>query len=83
MTDRLDRIEATLEQLTGKLDQLTDRVDSLTNNVDRLTDNVDQLTGRHDSFVYEVQRVLNRSTERLERVEASVESLVTMVARLT
>lgn len=49
----------------------------------RTQQNIDQLTGRIDSFVFEVQRVLTNQGDRLERIEAMVESNADAIGRLT
>lgn len=67
--DKLNRIEAILGVVAQQ--QQTN------------TEAINQLTGRFDSLVTEVQRVLLRQADRLERTEASVEFLVDAVTRLT
>lgn len=85
-----DRNTRSIEQLSEKINQLNEaqqqtqtHLDLLSEKVDRLTNRVDRLAERVDEFVFQAQRLFTQLGEQQSRTEATVQTLVDSVTRLT
>ncbi|MFB2895653.1 hypothetical protein ACE1CI_22330 [Aerosakkonemataceae cyanobacterium BLCC-F50] len=101
MTERLDRIEAILQETAQQQQQLAQQQKQFAQQQQQLEQLVQQqqrqfaeqqqqleqqqqqLATRMDSLVFEVQRILGGLSERQNRTEAAIETLVDAVGRLT
>ncbi|MFB2836995.1 hypothetical protein [Floridanema evergladense] len=101
MTERLDRIEAILQETAQQQQQLeqlvqqqqrqfTEQQQQITQQQQQFAEQRQfaeqqhqQLVTRMDSLVFEVQRILGGLSERQNRTEAAIETLVDAVGRLT
>jgi chromosome segregation ATPase len=68
LSDRQDRTQAQLDQLSSKVDDLT-TIQS-------------QTSSRLDEFIFQVQRLLTQNAERLIRVEGQADRLEALLLRL-
>lgn len=83
MTDRLDRIEAILQQTAQQQQQIMQQQQRFGQQQQQVEQQQQQLASRMDSLVFEVQRILGGLSERQNRTEAAIETLVDAVGRLT
>ena len=82
LTDELLSLPVRVDQLTVRVDQLTVRVDQLTVRVDQLTARVDQLTAAVEALTQTVREYIERTDQRLARLESDMTEVKTRVGTL-
>lgn len=82
LSERQDRTQVQLDQLTVRVDELTAAQTQTQTQLDQLTQKVDQLSSRVDEFVFQTSRVFAQQGERMIRVEGLTESLTGIVQGL-
>ena len=86
LTDELLSLPVRVDQLTVRVDQLTvrvtARVDQLTARVDQLTARVDQLTAAVEALTQTVRDYIERTDQRLARLESDMTEVKTRVGTL-
>ena len=83
LTDELLSLPVRVDQLTVRVDQLTVRVDQLTVRVDQLTARVDQLTAAVEALTQTVREYIERTDQRLARLESDMTEVKTRVGTLS
>ena len=91
-TERMDRIEAALGNLTAAADRSTERMDRIEATLEAVGRRVQDLTAAADRSTERMDRIeatiehltaaADRSTERMDRIEATIEHLSQEISRL-
>jgi chromosome segregation ATPase len=82
LTEKQDRTQTQLDQLTVTVEGISQKIDSLNSaqthtqaQLDQLTEKVNQVSSRVDEFVFQVQRLFTQQADRLIRLEGQTERL--------
>jgi chromosome segregation ATPase len=73
---------AKIDQLSDRQDRTQAQLDQLSRKVDDLTTIQSQTESRLDEFIFQVQRLLTQNAERLIRVEGQADRLEALLLRL-
>ena len=78
LTERVDQLAVSMDQLTKRVDKLGERMDQLTVRMDQLTERVDKLGERMDQLTERVDRL----TDKVDRLADNVSDLTDTVRRI-